>query len=962
MDSTPLTSRAEVLRAELAEALRQHRPLLFDPAGWAGSLIDWALRDVGFRTALFRFIDCLPSLDGGAEVADHLEAYFADGALGLPAPLRAALHLGTARWTAPVTGAALRHNVRTLARQFIAAEEVEQLPRVLRRLYQTGAVATVDLLGERTVSEAEAAAHLAGYHALLERVVAVPGGDPGLSVKISALDSRLDPIDADRCVARLVDRLRPLLAKAAAGHALVYLDMEDHPLKDLTLDLFQALVEESGGSRLGCVLQAYLRATETDLRRVVDLARRHPGRIAVRLVKGAYWDTEVAVAHQRGWSVPVFEAKGETDQAFAVLAERLLAAADVLAPAIASHNARSVGQVLATAEGLGLGPDRFEFQVLYGMGEGLQTALLARGNRVRVYVPVGNLLQGMAYLVRRLLENTANTSFLRRTFVPDLDESTPQRASRPVMAVAEPEVGFSNEPPLDFSRAEVRAEFQRAIDEVRQALGQSVVPVVGHGDMETGRIRPSLNPAHPEQVVAQVHQAGPEEVATAVEHAGRAQPGWAVTPVAERAGYLRRVAAYLRERRMAMAAWQIFEAGKGWREADADVCEAIDFLEYYATEMVRLAAWRRYPSPPGEENRGSYIGRGVAAVIAPWNFPLAIFTGMTSAALVAGNTVVVKPASNTPRIGRLLVDAFRAAGLPEGVLQFLPGPGSTVGDALVRHEGVHTIAFTGSREVGLAINEMAARTPAGQRHVKRVICEMGGKNAIIVDRDADLDEAVFAIVQSAFGYQGQKCSACSRVIAVGAVHDALVTRLGQATESLEAGDPIDPGSRVGPLIDAAAQKRVQGYWDVGRSEGRLWTQGEVPEEGYYVAPCLFTEIASHHRLAQEEIFGPVLSVLRAADIEEAVSIALATDYALTGGLFSRHPRHVAYVCERFQVGNLYINRGITGAIVGRQPFGGFFLSGIGSQAGGPDYLLQFLLPRTVSENTLRRGFAPEMLA
>ena len=322
----------------------------------------------------------------------------------------------------------------------------------------------------------------------------------------------------------------------------------------------------------------------------------------------------------------------------------------------------------------------------------------------------------------------------------------------------------------------------------------------------------------------------------------------------------------------------------------------------------------------------------------------------------------MKPASNTPRIGRLLVDAFRAAGLPAGVLQFLPGSGHTVGDALVRHPGVHTIAFTGSRQVGLAINETAARTVAGQRHVKRVICEMGGKNAIIVDGDADLDEAVSAIVQSAFGYQGQKCSACSRVITVGTVHDALVTRLGQAIESLAAGDPIDPGNRVGPLIDAAAQMKVQRYLEIGRSEGRLLAQCDVPTDGYYVAPSLFTDIAPHHRLAQEEIFGPVMSVLRATDIEQAVAIALDTEYALTGGLFSRHPRRVAYVRERFRVGDLYINRGITGAIVGRQPFGGFALSGIGSQAGGPDYLLQFLLPRTISENTLRRGFAPEMLA
>jgi RHH-type proline utilization regulon transcriptional repressor/proline dehydrogenase/delta 1-pyrroline-5-carboxylate dehydrogenase len=312
-------------------------------------------------------------------------------------------------------------------------------------------------------------------------------------------------------------------------------------------------------------------------------------------------------------------------------------------------------------------------------------------------------------------------------------------------------------------------------------------------------------------------------------------------------------------------------------------------------------------------------------------------------------------------VGALLVKAVREAGVPDGVLQFLPGPGHEVGDALVRHPQVRAIAFTGSREVGLALHQAAAHTPAGQRHVKKVICEMGGKNAIIVDTDADLDEAVTAIVQSAFGYQGQKCSACSRVVAVGAVHDRLVERLVAAADSLTVGDPADPATRVGPLIDRAAQIRVREYVRIGQTEARMALQGEAPGEGFFVAPTIFMQVAPHHRIAQEEIFGPVVAILQARDLEEAVAIALDTDYALTGGLFSRHPDHIDYVRRHYRVGNLYINRGITGALVGRQPFGGFALSGIGSQAGGPDYLQQFLLPRTITENTLRRGFAPEML-
>jgi RHH-type proline utilization regulon transcriptional repressor/proline dehydrogenase/delta 1-pyrroline-5-carboxylate dehydrogenase len=959
VDSAALTSRTEVLTAELGDAVRQVRPALFDPDGRVGGLIDWALRDIDFRTALFRFVDCLPSLDSAEEVADHLRAYFDREQVALPASLRTALRLATGRWTAQVANLALRSNVRALARQFIAAETPAQLPRALRRLHAGGVTTTIDLLGERTVSEAEAVAHLAGYHALLGHAVAAGGGDVSLSVKVSAIDSQLDVVDTHECVSRLAERLHPLLEEAARVDALIYLDMEDHQLKELILDLFQVLAEIPGVPRLGCVLQAYLRDSEADLSRVVAIARRRPGRVSVRLVKGAYWDMEVALARQRGWPVPVFEEKGETDRAFARLATRLLAEADVLVPAIASHNAASVAHALAVAESLTLTPERYEFQLLYGMGEGMQKALVARGNQVRIYVPVGALLPGMAYLVRRLLENTANTSVLRRTFVPDLPEPSPPAAV--VTARSTAGEGFLNEPPLDFSRVAVRSDFRHAIEEVRQRLGEVVTPVVGDRDLATDRIQPSVNPAHPQQVVAMVHQAGPEEVDAAIARATEVRPAWQATPVQQRAAYLRGAAAYLREHRRTAAAWLIFEAAKGWREADADVCEAIDFLEYYAAEMVRLDRPRRYGSPPGEDNTGEYVGRGVAVAIAPWNFPLAILTGMSTAALVAGNPVLVKPASNTPRIGRLLVEAFRAAGLPAGALQFLPGPGGAVGDALVRHRGVHTIVFTGSRAVGLSIHAAAAQTPAGQRHVKRVICEMGGKNAIIVDRDADLDEAVAAIVQSSFGYQGQKCSACSRVIAVGAVHEPLVERLAQAIESLAVGDPVIPGNRIGPLIDSAAQAKVERYLAIGRTEGRLRAQGRVPREGYYVAPALFTDIAPHHRLAREEIFGPVLAVLRVRDIEEAVTIALDTDYALTGGLFSRHPGHVAYVRERFRVGNLYINRGITGAIVGRQPFGGFALSGIGSQAGGPDYLLQFLLPRTISENTLRRGFAPEML-
>ena len=415
----------------------------------------------------------------------------------------------------------------------------------------------------------------------------------------------------------------------------------------------------------------------------------------------------------------------------------------------------------------------------------------------------------------------------------------------------------------------------------------------------------------------------------------------------------------MRARKADLAALQVFEAGKPWKEADADVCEAIDFCEYYGRQARRLGAGGAVESPPGETDRLTYQGRGIAAVIAPWNFPLAIPTGMTVAALVAGNPVILKPAEQTPAVAAGLVSALQAAGLPDGVLAFLPGVGEEVGAYLVEHPEVSVIAFTGSKAVGLGIVEAAGVHRSGQRHVKRVIAEMGGKNAIVVDADADLDQAVPAIVYSAFGYAGQKCSACSRLIVVDAVSDELLRRLVGATRSLRVGHPREMGTQVGPLIDADAHKRVRSYVDLAEREGTvLFHEEDVPSTGFYVGPTIVSDVSPRSRLATEEIFGPVLAVLRASTFEQALALANDTDYALTAGVLSRSPAHIAQAAAELRAGNVYVNRTTTGAVVGRQPFGGYGLSGVGSKAGGPDYLLQFVDPRVVTENTLRQGFAP----
>jgi RHH-type proline utilization regulon transcriptional repressor/proline dehydrogenase/delta 1-pyrroline-5-carboxylate dehydrogenase len=421
-----------------------------------------------------------------------------------------------------------------------------------------------------------------------------------------------------------------------------------------------------------------------------------------------------------------------------------------------------------------------------------------------------------------------------------------------------------------------------------------------------------------------------------------------------------RAAHWLRVRRNDVAALEVFEAGKPWKEADADVCEAIDFCEYYGREILRLAVGATVQSPPGEANTMHYQARGIGVVIAPWNFPLAIPTGMVTAALVAGNCVVFKPAEQTPAIASKLVEALVASGLPEGVLAFLPGWGEDVGAHLVAHPDVAFIAFTGSKAVGLQIIQTAAVHQPGQRQIKRVIAEMGGKNAIVVDADADLDQAIPIIVSSAFGYAGQKCSAASRLVVVDSVADELLARLVGATEQLRIGHPRDMGVQVGPLIDADAQARVRRYVSLAPAEGTVvLARDDVPDEGYFVGPTIVTDVSTRSRLATEEIFGPVLTVLRARTFEEAIAIANDSEYALTAGVVSRSPAHIRFAAAELQAGNVYINRNITGAIVGRHPFGGFGMSGVGSKAGGPDYLLQFLEPRAISENTLRQGFAPD---
>jgi len=512
---------------------------------------------------------------------------------------------------------------------------------------------------------------------------------------------------------------------------------------------------------------------------------------------------------------------------------------------------------------------------------------------------------------------------------------------------------FRNEPYADFSQPAVRQAAEGALRQVRSEFGREYLLRIGGDWIATGDALVSVNPSHPREGVGVHHKATPELANHAVEAAHAYFPQWSRTPAGERVRLLLEAARILRARKMEFDAWLVLEAGKTWPEAEADVSEAIDFCEYYAREMLRLAGPRRIHQLPGERDEMIYIPLGVGVAIPPWNFPLAILAGMTVASLVAGNTVIVKPSSETPTIAAKFAEVLLHAGFPEGCFTLLTGSGATVGDALVEHPKTRFISFTGSRDVGLRINELAARHRSGQVWIKRVIAEMGGKDAIIVDADADLDRAVDGVLASAFGYQGQKCSACSRAIVDAQVYDEFLEKLAVKTKNIKMGPAEDFGNYMGPVISEAARRTILEYIETGKREGRLVAGGEAgapsgPGGGYFVPPTIIADVEPGARIFQEEIFGPVLAAAKARDFEHALGLANDSQYGLTGAVFSNNPDHLREAKERFHVGNLYFNRKCTGAMVGAHPFGGFNMSGTDSKAGGPDYLLLFLQAKSIA--------------
>ncbi len=967
---------------------------------WDDRLMQWAMTNESLRLYLFQLIDCLPSLSDKTAIARHIQEYLNRPDIELPQALKTLINFATPdALPGQVAATTMVTSVEALAHRYIAGVAVADGLQRLTKLAQQGLGFTVDLLGEAVISDVEADQYVDRYRQWIQALGAAqfPAAkskqpttqlvSKEVSVKLTAFAAQVDPLDWEGSQRRLADRIRPLLRLAKDQGCSLHFDMEQVVYKDLTLATLKVLLVEPefrDRQDIGLTIQAYLRESRRDLLGLIDWAKERGTPVTVRLVKGAYWDQEVIRAIQKDWPLPVYEQKAETDQNFEVLTDLLLANWQSLRPAIASHNPRSQGRAIALAQALGIPATGLEFQMLYGMGDRLAAAMREMGYGVRIYCPMGELIPGMAYLTRRLLENTANSSFLRQQAdrsqnsqadfadliaPPKVVEATTTPAAS---AASQEQVAiFQNVADRDYSQAAQREAALKALQTVRQQLGQTYSPWVAGQALVTLKTVDSVNPANPREVIGKIGMASEAQALEAIQAAQAAFPIWRNWPVAGRAEWLRRSAQLLEQQRDELAAWITLEVGKTLGESNGEVSEAIDFCRYYAAEMERLDAGTD-AEVPGETNHYRYQPRGVVTIISPWNFPLAIALGMTVAALVTGNVVVLKPATVAAvvavKFGAILTQAGQELGIPAGVLNILPGEGRSVGRVLVEHPQVAMIGFTGSQAVGAQIYATAAQLRPGQRQFKRVVAEMGGKNAIVVDDSADLDQAVEGVVQSAFGYSGQKCSACSRVIVLESIYDRFLARLRDVTQSLRVGPGEEPSTQMGPVIDGVSQAKLLAVIAELQASASVQVeslalppallQADGSATGYFVGPTLVTNVQPDMPIAQEELFGPVLAVLRAKDFETALAIVNDSVYALTGGLYSRTPSHIERAKRDLAVGNLYINRGITGALVGRQPFGGFQLSGVGSKAGGPDYLLQFLEPRVVTENIQRQGFAP----
>lgn len=976
-----LLREVERLAGLLDERVRAYRPSLREHFSQWG--LELTSQYTALRLHLLRFVAALPSLDhdkDGSEVVrllreairrlqeDDARAGPENGQLPLPAVLRLAVslahkaalglpHRALARWT--------RLAVRTLARTFIAGENMADAAKSLASLRKSGRDATLDQLGELVVSEREADVY---RDRVLELIVA--SGQPGqapernaagierghVSIKVSALCSDYDADDPDGTWRRVGPRLLVLCLEAQKRGVFINFDAEHYHVRDLTLEMFRrvlatpALTQWTGA---GIVVQAYLRDAADHLEAVLALCRRRGVRTPIRLVKGAYWDAETIEGAACDFPAPQLLNKPETDALYQLLCLKILQAGAVTQLCVGSHNLRDHCFARAARELYFCASPAVEHQALHMTYEGLSTAMANLGWAVRNYIPVGSLLVGMAYLVRRILENSSQVGVLtlarhgaplQELLEPPLLQLERWRGDRVLdrdpqreAATAHRPAEFYNVAPLRLYLPSHRAALEAALRESAQPWDAGVQP---------GRHGPMVEvyaPAHPQQLVGKIDSTTPENLAAAVELAVTTAQSWAETQACVRASLLVRAAEVMRQQRPSWAALIVRESGKARAEALGDVDEAIDFLQFYAREALRLA--RELPMARA---------RGPIAVVCPWNFPLAIPVGMASAALVMGNPVLLKSAEQTPLVVERWVQLMHALGTPTGALQHLVGDGPHVGAPLTQDPRVQGVVFTGSRAVGTRLHRALAGRACGS-HNALAITEMGGKNAVIVTANADLDEAVSATLRSAFAHAGQKCSAASRVLVDQRIAAPFLARFCEAARDLQVGSSEAPGTRVNPVISLEDRDRLRKAAAEVRKEvdqhgGAVHVDRSLPsagaEEGHLVGPVV-VELQLERAMvaeswAQQELFGPVVHVIPYATAAQAIAAWSAPEYALTGGIFAQSQDDIDALIAAARVGNLYVNRTITGARVAIEPFGGFQMSGTGPKAGGRDYLTSFI--------------------
>lgn len=930
-------------------------------------ILKFSIQDRKLQNQLFRFVDVLPSLKTQEQRLDYFLQYLKESNSLLLQASSLAAHTPIIKefmnWVIGLS-------VTELAKTFICGSNVTEAQVTIAKLKKKNQSYTLDLLGESTLNQKEAEGYFNHYLNLLNQIPNI-----NISIKLSALEPQLNPLDFQSKKENLKNKLRIIFREAILKDAVINIDTEHYYWKDFSFELIRELLNENEFKTwrgAGIVVQAYLKDSEKDLQDWINWAKKRGTPVTIRLVKGAYWDYEYAKAKQQNWDSPVFTEKYLSDINYEKLSEILLDNHRYLRPALASHNVRSLAHALAYAQEMQIDKANFEIQMLYGMLDELKNYFSENGYTLKVYLPYGDLVQGMSYLVRRLLENTANDSFLKQGFLDGKSEDIlledPSRHYKEIATLSSrahnDAEDFSNTPNSDFSKKDSQKAINEAIQGLRSQLNEDkLYPlIIGSEKILNNNYFETINPAMPNKSLGRISHSTLADCDKAIHIAGQSFEKWSQVSVETRAKILFACAQALEQNRMHFNALLCLEAGKPWLEADGEVSEAVDFLNYYAKQAIELFGENKLRSLAGEKNTNIYQAYGVSTVIPPWNFPLAILVGMASASLASGNTVIIKPSQQTSLIAYEFVSLFNKA-LKDlhqenfiGIINFLAGEGKVIGSYLVEHPQVKLIAFTGSNATGMDIYNKASQA----RPPKRVIAEMGGKNAIIIDDSADLDEAIPGVLYSAFGYAGQKCSACSRIIILENVYQDFIDRLSLAAREIKITDPSDNACYLAPVIDYSAQSKIIRYIELGKQEGKLLVGDlALPEQGCFVSPTIFSDIAENSKLAQEEIFGPVLIAFKARDFDQALAIANNSQFGLTGGLYSRSPRNIDKAIKEFTTGNLYINRSCTGAIVSRQAFGGLKNSSIGFKAGGPNYLLQFVQEKTITENTMRRGFAAD---